>query len=88
MSSSANPVGMREKYFPIFSQRLDLGIQPLCAWIAWILASWRAISLFKTKPHKKKNLSIKKVKSTDKDSWWNFSQSPESSGRPNCAPCC
>lgn len=53
MSSSANPVGMREKYFPIFSHRLDLGIQPLCAWIAWILASWRAISLFRNKTAQK-----------------------------------
>lgn len=49
-------MGMREKYFPIFSQRLDLGIQPLCAWIAWILASWRAISLFKNKTAQKENI--------------------------------
>lgn len=44
-SSSANSVGMREKYFPIFSHKFDLGIHPLCAWIVWILASCLAMSL-------------------------------------------
>ena len=58
MSSSANPVGMREKYFPIFSHRLDLGIQPLCAWIAWILASWRAMSLFEDRTAQNSKLRI------------------------------
>lgn len=48
-SSSANSVGMREKYFPIFSHKLDLGIHPLCAWIVWILASCLAMSLKKMK---------------------------------------
>lgn len=38
---SVNSVATREKYFLILIQRSGLGMQPLCAWMAWI----RAISL-------------------------------------------
>ncbi len=38
---SVNSVATREKYFRILIQRLGLGMQPLCAWMAWT----RAISL-------------------------------------------
>lgn len=42
---SVNSVATREKYFLILIQRLGLGMQPLCAWIAWIRAISLAISL-------------------------------------------
>lgn len=42
---SVNSVATREKYFRILIQRLGLGMQPLCAWMAWIRAISLAISL-------------------------------------------
>lgn len=42
---SVNSVATREKYFCILIQRLGLGMQPLCAWMAWIRAISLAISL-------------------------------------------
>lgn len=42
---SVNSVATSEKYFRILIQRLGLGMQPLCAWMAWIRAISLAISL-------------------------------------------
>jgi len=42
---SVNYVATREKYFCILSHRLGLGMQPLCAWMAWIRAISLAINL-------------------------------------------
>lgn len=44
-------VGTSEKYLPILSQRSDCGTQPLWAWMAWYLASCRAISLRRVQTH-------------------------------------
>lgn len=54
---SVNSVATREKYFLILIQRLGLGMQPLCAWMAWIRAISLAISL-RGDTHTKTNIVI------------------------------
>lgn len=42
---SVNSVATREKYLRILIHRLGLGMQPLCAWMAWMRAISVAMSL-------------------------------------------